>query len=122
MEGYFRPEFLGRLTGLAPFRPITEDIIRRIFNFQLRPLHKSLDKLGITLTIDQEAEQALAKEGYNPQFGARPIRAVISNRLRQPLSQMIISGEIGKGSTVSLTLNEEGDYTWEKQEALVAAE
>ncbi|WP_373515643.1 ATP-dependent Clp protease ATP-binding subunit [Persicitalea sp.] len=122
MEGYFRPEFLGRLTGLTPFRPITEETIRRIFNFQLRPLRKSLDKLGITLTIEEAAEVALSKEGYNPQFGARPIRAVISNRLRQPLSQMIISGEIGKGSTVNLTLNPEDEYVWEKQEAPVATE
>jgi ATP-dependent Clp protease ATP-binding subunit ClpB len=121
MEGYFRPEFLGRLTGLTPFRPITEDTIRRIFNFQLRPLRKSLDKLGITLTIDEAAEIALAKEGYNPQFGARPIRAVISNRLRQPLSQMIISGEIGKGSTVNLTIGRDGEFVWEKEQVALVS-
>jgi ATP-dependent Clp protease ATP-binding subunit ClpB len=121
MEGYFRPEFLGRLTGLTPFRPITEETIRRIFNFQLRPLRKSLDKLGITLTIDEAAEIALAKEGYNPQFGARPIRAVISNRLRQPLSQMIISGEIGKGSTVYLTIGGDGEFVWEKEQLAVVS-
>ncbi|WP_082213001.1 ATP-dependent Clp protease ATP-binding subunit [Dyadobacter psychrophilus] len=113
MEGYFRPEFLGRLTGLTPFRPITEDTIRKIFNFQLRPLRKSLDKLGITLSITEEAEKALALEGYNPQFGARPVRAVISNRLRQPLSQMIISGEIGKGSDVKLSLGDDDAYVWQ---------
>ncbi len=122
MEGYFRPEFLGRLTGLTPFRPITEDTIRLIFNFQLRPLRKSLDKLGITLLIDQAAEKALAREGYNPQFGARPIRAVISNRLRQPLSQMIISGDIGKGSTVTVRMGEEGEFVWEKQGVPALAE
>ncbi|MCE7070795.1 ATP-dependent Clp protease ATP-binding subunit [Dyadobacter sp. CY327] len=113
MEGYFRPEFLGRLTGLTPFRPITEDTIRKIFNFQLRPLRKSLDKLGITLNITEEAEKTLALEGYNPQFGARPVRAVISNRLRQPLSQMIISGEIGKGSEVKLSLDQDNAHVWE---------
>jgi len=112
MEGYFRPEFLGRLTGLTPFRPITEDTIKKIFNFQLKPLLKSLDKLGIKLTIDEDAEQSLAKEGYNPQFGARPIRAVIGNRLRQPLSKMIISGEISKGSVVNLKIREDGEYVW----------
>ena len=114
MEGYFRPEFLGRLTGLTPFRPITEETILKIFNFQLRPLRKSLDKLGITLSIDDEAAKALSLEGYNPQFGARPIRAVISNRLRQPLSQMIISGEISKGSEVSLSVDEAGELVWIK--------
>lgn len=112
MEGYFRPEFLGRLTGLTPFRPITESTIKKIFNFQLRPLRKSLDRLGITLSISEDAEQVLAMEGYNPQFGARPVRAVISNRLRQPLSQMIISGEIAKGSEVSLDVNEEKEFVW----------
>jgi ATP-dependent Clp protease ATP-binding subunit ClpB len=115
MEGYFRPEFLGRLTGLTPFRPISEEIILKIFNFQLRPLRKSLDKLGITLFITGEAETALAMEGYNPQFGARPIRAVISNRLRQPLSQMIISEQLGKGSLARLGLNADGEFAWDIQ-------
>ena len=78
----------------------------------MRPLRKSLDKLGITLSIDDEAAKALSLEGYNPQFGARPIRAVISNRLRQPLSQMIISGEIGKGSSVNLSIGEDGELVW----------
>ena len=113
MEGYFRPEFLGRLTGLTPFRPITEETILRIFNFQLRPLRKSLDQLGITLSVDEKAEKALSLEGYNPQFGARPVRAVISNRLRQPLSQMIISGKISKGSHVNLKTGADGKYVWD---------
>lgn len=112
MEGYFRPEFLGRLTGLTPFRPITEDTILKILGFQLKPLHKSLDKLGIKLTIQEAAEKALALEGYNPQFGARPVRAVISNRLRQPLSQLIIAGKISKGSEVFLGLDQDGLYHW----------
>ncbi|MBU1820543.1 MAG: AAA family ATPase, partial [Bacteroidetes bacterium] len=114
MEGYFRPEFLGRLTGVTPFRPITEDTIRRIFNYQMRPLHKSLEKLGIELRIEEEAEKALALEGYNPQFGARPVRAVISNRIRQPLSRMIISGELHKGDSILLSQNESGGLVWRK--------
>lgn len=112
MEGHFRPEFLGRLTGLTPFRPISENTITRIFQYQLRPLYKSLDKLGITLQIDEEAEKKLAMEGYNPQFGARPVRAVINNRLRQPLSKMIIAGGITKGSVVQLSLDDTGELYW----------
>jgi ATP-dependent Clp protease ATP-binding subunit ClpB len=114
MEDYFRPEFLGRLTGLIPFKPISEKTILQIFNIQLKPLLKNLEKQGITLTIDDDARHALAMEGYNPQFGARPIRGVIRNQLRQPLSTKIIAGEIGKGSKVHLKLGENGEYIWDK--------
>jgi ATP-dependent Clp protease ATP-binding subunit ClpA len=113
MGRYFRPEFLGRLTEIIPFQPISEEAILGIFNIQLKSLLQTLDKQGITLTLSDEARKQLALEGYTPKYGARPLRGVIRNRLRRPLSRMIVSGEIGKGSHLNLTTNEAGELKFE---------
>jgi ATP-dependent Clp protease ATP-binding subunit ClpA len=115
MARNFRPEFLGRLTEIIPFSPITEKAVVNIFNIQLKPLITLLEKQGITLHIDDEARKALALEGFTPKYGARPIRGVIRNRIRRPLSRMIVSGEISKGSQVKLKLGETGEFEWEKE-------
>ncbi|GAB3642852.1 ATP-dependent Clp protease ATP-binding subunit [Spirosoma arcticum] len=113
MGRFFRPEFLGRLTEIVPFQPISESAIVQIFNIQLASLLKTLDKQGITVTIDDATRRQLALEGYTPKYGARPLRGVIRNRLRRPLSRLIVSGEIGKGSLLKLSTNEAGELTFE---------
>ncbi len=112
MTRHFRPEFLGRLTEIIPFSPITESAVVNIFNVQLKPLIVLLEKQGVKLHIDDEARKALALEGFTPKYGARPIRGVIRNRIRRPLSRMLVSGEIGKGSEVTLKLGESGEFEW----------
>ncbi len=113
MGRFFRPEFLGRLTEIIPFQPISEGAIVSIFNIQLKSLLKMLDKQGITVTLTDAARRQLALEGYTPKYGARPLRGVIRNRLRRPLSRMIIAGEIGKGTHLNLTTNEAGELSFE---------
>ncbi|MCF0075092.1 ATP-dependent Clp protease ATP-binding subunit [Dyadobacter sp. CY261] len=120
MTRHFRPEFLGRLTEIIPFSPITEQAVIDIFKIQVKPLVALLEKQGITLHLDEEAAKALALEGFTPKYGARPIRGVIRNRLRRPLSRMIVSGEIGKGSEVSLKIGESGEFEWEVAEHHIA--
>ncbi len=112
MGRFFRPEFLGRLTEIVPFLPISEAAVISIFNIQLKPLLTALTKQGITLTISDDARKQLALEGYTPKYGARPLRGVIRNRLRRPLSRMIISGEITKGSVLNLGISEAGELVW----------
>ena len=112
MTRHFRPEFLGRLTEIIPFSPITESAVVNIFNVQLKPLIVLLEMQGGGLHIDDEARKALALEGFTPKYGARPIRGVIRNRIRRPLSRMLVSGEIGKGSEVTLKLGESGEFEW----------
>jgi ATP-dependent Clp protease ATP-binding subunit ClpA len=112
MTRYFRPEFLGRLTEILPFAPISEEIVVKIFDIQLKSLLKSMDNQGIELAIDPKAKEKLALMGFTPKYGARPIVGVIRNQLRRPLSRMIISGKIGKGSSVKLTLNKTGELDW----------
>lgn len=114
MGKHFRPEFLGRLTEIVPFAPISEKDVVRIFEIHLKNLYKSLELQGIQLNIQQEAKELLAKSGYTPKYGARPLVGVIRNSLRRPLSKMIIAGEIGRGDTVNLKASPEGEIIWEK--------
>lgn len=112
MSKYFRPEFLGRLTEIVPFAPITEDLVLRIFEIHLKGLNKLLDTQGIKLEITPNAKQKLATTNFTPKYGARPVVGVIRNMLRRPLSRMIISGKISKGSMVSLDIDKNGELAW----------
>ncbi len=114
MENHFRPEFLGRLTEIIPFAPISEENVVKIFEIHLRNLMKSLDVLGIELNIEQKAKELLAKSGFNPKYGARPLIGVIRNKLRKPLSKKIISGELERGASISLKVDEKGELVWQQ--------
>lgn len=114
MTRHFRPEFLGRLTEIIPFSPITENAVIDIFKIQLHPLLKLLEKQGIRLHLNDQMIRRLALEGFTPRYGARPLRGVIRDRLRRPLSRMIVSGELGRGSEISLVEGENGELVWEK--------
>ncbi|TAJ15422.1 ATP-dependent Clp protease ATP-binding subunit [Marinilabiliaceae bacterium JC017] len=107
MSSHFRPEFLGRLTGIVPFAPITKENVGLIFDLQLKELTTALELQDITLTLTAEARQQLAEEGYSPRYGARPLRNVIRTRLRTPLSRMIISGQLNPGSEVHVALDDQ---------------
>jgi ATP-dependent Clp protease ATP-binding subunit ClpA len=114
MGNYFRPEFLGRLTEICPFAPMTNEMVERILNIQLKGLYSSLEKQGITLQITDAAKKQLAVLGFAPQYGARPLGGVIRNNLRRPLSRKIISGEAGAAENTILLVDvdENGNFLW----------
>ncbi len=112
MGHHFRPEFLGRLTEIIPFSPITEDHIAKIFKIQLKDLLKALEKQGIRLELSDEAIVHLAKKGFTPKYGARPLRGVIRNDLRSPLSKLIIAGKIEKNTHIFLDIDERNSLRW----------
>ena len=106
MQNYFRPEFLGRLTEIVPFSPITEETVTRIFDIHLKGLLKLLEEQDIKLNISQEIKRDIAMMGFNPQYGARPVIGIIRKELRHPLSKLIISGKIKSGDTVEVRMKE----------------
>jgi ATP-dependent Clp protease ATP-binding subunit ClpB len=112
MSNSFRPEFLGRLTEIVPFAPISKENVVKIFDIHMKSLYKSLKDKGIGLEIDQNVKEKLAMSGFSPRYGARPIVGVIRNQLRRPLSKMIIADEIRRGSAVHLTLAEKENIVW----------
>jgi len=113
MSKHFRPEFLGRLTEIVPFAPISGKNVVRIFDIHLNGLLKTLEKQQIMLKLTDEAKEFLAKSGFTPKYGARPLTGVIRNQLRRPLSKMIITGELGKGDMITLSLKG-SELEWKK--------
>jgi len=108
-SGRFRPEFLARITEIIPFAPITESIAERIFNIQLKSLHTSLTRLGMTLKITDEAVKKLALGGFSSKYGARQISGVIRAQLARPISKMIVREEVKSGQTIHVDWNNEED-------------
>ena len=113
MQGYFRPEFLARLTEIVPFSPITDKTVTAIFDIHMKGLLKLLEEQNITLTLTPEARQAIALRGYNQQYGARPVLGVIRKELRHPISKMMIAGKIKPGDHIEVQLDEDGNAKFE---------
>ncbi|PZP44794.1 MAG: type VI secretion system ATPase ClpV [Pseudopedobacter saltans] len=112
MTQYFRPEFLGRITEIVPFAPMTQIMVENILRIQLKSLYASLEKQQIGLEIDKEALSELAVLGFNPQYGARPLNGVIRTYLRRPLARKIISGILKGGDTAKLTFSKKNGFEW----------
>src|SRR5205807_744918 len=96
----FRPEFLNRLDEVLLFRRLSRDDMKGIVEIQLRHLQKLLADRKITLDIDNAAEAWLADKGYDPVYGARPLKRVIQRELQNPLATQILEGHIPDGATV----------------------
>ena len=109
MQGYFRPEFLARLTEIVPFSPITDKTVTAIFDIHLKGLLKLLAEQDITMELTPEARETIALRGYNQQYGARPILGIIRKELRHPISKMLIAGKIKQGDHIVVSVDEEGN-------------
>ena len=112
MQGYFRPEFLARLTEIVPFSPITDKTVTAIFDIHMKGLLKLLDEQNITLTLTPEARQTIALRGYNQQYGARPVLGIIRKELRHPISKMMIAGKIKSGDHIEVGIKD-GEITFD---------
>jgi len=102
MKSHFRPEFLNRVDEIIMFKPLSREEIHNVVRLQLSYLEKLLKKQDIGLTYTEDLVDAIAEEGYDPQFGARPIRRIIQQKLVNLLATKILAGEIQKGDTVQL--------------------
>ena len=97
----FRPEFLNRIDETVIFRRLDKSEIRRIVDIQLAHLAQRLAGRKITLNLSDEAKDLIAERGYDPQFGARPLKRTIQAELENPLAKMVIAGKIREGDTVT---------------------
>jgi ATP-dependent Clp protease ATP-binding subunit ClpB len=99
----FRPEFLNRLDEILLFRRLSRGDMRGIVDIQLARLQKLLDDRKIVLDIDDKARDWLAETGYDPVYGARPLKRVIQRTLQNPLAEQVLAGKIADGETVHIT-------------------
>ncbi|NHF72839.1 ATP-dependent chaperone ClpB [Paracoccus xiamenensis] len=108
VRAHFRPEFLNRLDEMIIFRRLTRENMDGIVRIQLWLLEQRLAARKITLDLDDKAMTWLADEGYDPVFGARPLKRVIQRALQDPLAEMLLSGEVLDGQTVHVSADENG--------------
>ncbi len=108
VRAHFRPEFLNRLDEILLFRRLGRDVMKGIVDIQLRRLNKLLEDRGIALKVDDKAKAWLALEGYNPAYGARPLKRTIQTHLQNKMAEMMLNGEIPDYSTVLVSANDDG--------------
>ena len=109
VKRFFRPEFLNRIDGTVVFHSLSRDHLREIVNLQLKDVSGELIEQGITMEVTDAARDWLSEKGYDPHFGARPMRRLIQDHLEDKLSDAIIAGELRVGDTALIGLNEDAD-------------
>ncbi len=103
LKDYFRPEFLNRVDDIIIFDILSKEAIKKIVTLQVELVVKRLDDKGVTMTLSDEVLEYLAKEGYNPQYGARPLKRLIQNKILTPVAKLLISQEVGAGGKIVVT-------------------
>ena len=111
----FLPEFLNRIDETIIFHPLDRNQIRRIVDLQVEHLRKQLEQTGLTLDISERALNQIAAEGYDPTFGARPLKRVIQQRVVNPLSRELLKGEFPEGITVRIDFVDE-EFTFARSD------
>ncbi len=106
VKRFFRPEFLNRIDEMVVFHALDRDEILSIVDFLLKDVRNSIAEKGMTLEVTQEAKEFLAEKGYDPQFGARPLRRVIQNEIEDRLSDELLEGRLGEGDTVVVDIKD----------------
>jgi ATP-dependent Clp protease ATP-binding subunit ClpC len=108
LKNYFRPEFLNRLDEIIVFRQLNEEEVKDISEILLREVFKRLTEQNIELGVTDKFKKRLIEEGYNPAYGARPLRRAIMRLLEDVLAEEILSGKVGEGDTATVDVDEEG--------------
>ncbi len=103
LKDIFRPEFLNRLDEILEFAPLTKEQIREIVKLQLADFAKRLADQELTIDVDEKALEAIAKDGYDPAFGARPVKRALQRDLENPIAKKIVAGEYPPGSKIIAT-------------------
>jgi ATP-dependent Clp protease ATP-binding subunit ClpB len=108
LKRHFRPEFLNRVDDVIIFQSLDESEIERIVDIQLEKLKKRLAQQQLTLDVDAAAKKLLATEGYDPQFGARPLKRAVQEHILNPLSMRLLEGEFKPGDKIKVTVKDDG--------------
>ena len=111
LRDHFKPEFLNRIDDIVVFEQLSRDEIAKIIDIQLEKLRKNLDERGITLELDDSARELIIQEGYDPVYGARPLKRAIQTLIQNPLAIKLLKAEIGSGQIVK-ALAENGEITF----------
>ncbi len=110
VEKFFRPEFINRLDDVVVFRPLMKDDLVTIIEYELSKVRKRLTEKGMKLELDAAAKEFLIDKGYNPDFGARPLRRALGQYIEDPLAENLLMGEFKSGDEIHVTRVEGQDH------------
>lgn len=116
LQARFLPEFLNRIDETIIFHPLDRTQIRTIVEIQTRGLAKQLEQQGITLHVTPAAQDAIASEGYDPSYGARPLKRVLQQRIQNPLATEILKGNVKEGHILTIDA-QDGEFAFKTSEA-----
>ncbi len=116
----FRPEFINRMDSVVIFRSLNKEDIQKIVSLELDKVALRLKDHDLVLTATNEALSLLAEQGYDAEFGARPLRRIIQQKVEDPLSDKLLSGEFTDGASVQVNVNEDGEIVLNKLQEVVA--
>jgi ATP-dependent Clp protease ATP-binding subunit ClpB len=117
LRRHFRPEFLNRVDDVVLFKPLTQPEIERIVELMLRDLESRLAARRITLVVDESARRLIAERGFDPIFGARPLRRYIEHEVETRLARTLLRGDVQDGAVIRVSRRDDGlDITWENPE------
>ncbi|MGH7131463.1 MAG: ATP-dependent Clp protease ATP-binding subunit [Phycisphaerales bacterium] len=103
VERFFRPEFINRLDDVVVFRPLTKEDLTNIVDIEVAKVVQRVKQQGIAMELDQKAKDFMIDRGYNPDFGARPLRRAVGQFVEDPLSEMLLTGDVKPGQVIKVT-------------------
>ena len=106
LKQYFRPEFLNRLDEIIVFRQLSREEVKDIAEIMLKEVFSRIKDKGIRLTVSESFKERLVEEGYNPSYGARPLRRAVMRLLEDSLAEEVLSGRIKDGDTAEVDIDE----------------
>jgi ATP-dependent Clp protease ATP-binding subunit ClpB len=123
LRSYFRPEFLNRVDDVVLFKPLALEEIEHIVDLQIDDLRRRLADRRMALELSEEARALIAREGYDPVYGARPLRRFIQHEVETRIARALLSGEVQEGSTIELAVEHaELDVRWHVEDVAQRAE
>ena len=117
-EKYFRPEFINRLDEIIVFRPLDKDDLYSIIEIELDKVRKRLEAKGMALELDMNAKDFLIEKGFNPDYGARPLRRAIGTHIEDQLAESLLSGEYRSGDKIIITHKKDAEHLFFKSEPI----
>lgn len=114
MESHFRPEFLNRMDEIVIFKALSRDVILEIVDIQIDELRERLHDKKIDIELSQEAKKLLAERGYDPVYGARPVKRTIQRDIQNPLAQKILEGKYKEGDKIKVGVKDKKEFVFKK--------
>ncbi len=122
LRQHFRPEFLNRVDDTIVFKPLGREQIEHIIGLQLKRLEELLADRKLRIELTPQAREVIATEGYDPAFGARPLKRAIQRLLQNPLAMAVLEGKFTEGDQILVGVDNRGEMTFSKTGDMAAAE